>query len=131
MSDLFGLLRVFLEIDNSHEQTLDRIDRLALTEEAGAYVGKAALFCDHLDRTCVALIRAAAERAAVLDENAVATLERLDDLLGRILRALEAHADYLGAVIKLRFNSLAHGGNCEHLGSLGIKNSIDIIARVL
>ena len=48
MSDLFGLLRVFLEIDNSHEQALDRIDRLALTEEAGAYVGKAALLCDCL-----------------------------------------------------------------------------------
>ena len=82
MSDLFRLLRVFLEIDNSHEQALDGIYRLALTEEAGAYVGKTALFCDHLDRTCVALIRAAAERAAVLDENAVATLERSDYLLG-------------------------------------------------
>ena len=74
MSDLFGLLRVFLEIDNSHEQALDGIYRLALTEEAGADEGKAALFCDHLDRTRVALVRAAAERAAVLDENAVATL---------------------------------------------------------
>lgn len=128
MSDLFGLLRVFLEIDNSHEQALDGIYRLALTEETGAYVGKAALFCDHLDRTRVALVRATAERAAVLDENAVATLERSDYLLGGVLGAFEARADYLGAVVKLRPDGLAHGGDCEHLGSLRIENSIDILA---
>ena len=63
---LFGVLG---EINNSHQQSLDRVDRLCLAEYLGAQQGKAALAHYHIDRLSVALDSAAAKSAEILDED--------------------------------------------------------------
>ena len=74
---LFGVLG---EINNSHQQSLDRVDRLCLAEYLGAQQGKAALAHYHIDRLSVALDSAAAKSAEILDEDGILAFERLGDL---------------------------------------------------
>ena len=71
---LFGVLG---EINNSHQQSLDRVDRLCLAEYLGAQQGKAALAHYHIDCLSVALDSAAAKSAEILDEDGILAFERL------------------------------------------------------
>ena len=98
---LFGIL---FEINNSHKQSLNRVDSLCLAENLGGQQGKAAFAHNHIDRLSVALNGAAAKCAIVLNQDCVFALDGLSAFLGR--SNLDSGAADLSKIIKQRLHSL-------------------------